>query len=163
MFCGQKGMEVMLINTSRFGEIEIERAKIISFQDGILGFESSKRFAIIRSEEMPVYWLVSLDEDVSLPCINTFEFFPDYAPEIPDDSLKKIGGNNEENLLIITTVVVREEPEKTTTNLAAPIVINPKNNKGAQIVLQDNEYEVRTPLFSEKEVAGNAGSVKKAQ
>ncbi len=154
----------MKINTSRFGETEIEDEKIIKFSKGILGFESSKRFALIRADEtMPLYWLQSMDEDISLPCINPYEFFPDYAPMVDKSGLSEIKAKDVETLLVLTAVVVRENPLDTTANLAAPIVVNIKNNMGAQIVLQNTSYDVRERLFSEKEGAGNAGTVKKAQ
>ncbi len=41
----------MLINTEVFGEIQIDKDKIIKFKEGLLGFEEEKEFAIINMEE----------------------------------------------------------------------------------------------------------------
>lgn len=142
----------MKINTSRFGETEIEEEKIIRFPDGILGFESIKRFTIIKTEENEsLYWLQSLDEDVSLPCINPYEFFPGYNPVVNETDLQIIRYQKDSELIIINTIVVGEKPSNATANLAAPIVINTTEKIGAQFVLQDNTYKVKEPLFKEKE------------
>lgn len=142
----------MKINTSKFGETEIEENKIIEFPRGILGFETNKRFSIIKTEEdVSLYWLQSLDEDLALPCINPYDFFPDYDPLINEEDLMQIQYQSEGDMIVLNTIVVREEVTVVTANLAAPIVINTKNKLGAQFVLQDTSYKVKEPLFKEKE------------
>ena len=41
----------MKVNTKIFGEIEISEDKVITFQDGIIGFPDLKRFALLHDEE----------------------------------------------------------------------------------------------------------------
>ena len=41
----------MRIETKIFGEIEISDDKVISFQEGIIGFPDLKRFALLHDEE----------------------------------------------------------------------------------------------------------------
>jgi flagellar assembly factor FliW len=41
----------MKIKTKIFGEIEISEEKIVTFQDGIIGFPEMKRFALLHDEE----------------------------------------------------------------------------------------------------------------
>lgn len=142
----------MKINTSKFGETEIDESKIIEFPHGILGFEENKRFSIIKTEEdVSLYWLQSLDEDFALPCINPYDFFPDYDPLINEEDLTHIHYQPQSDMIVLNTIVVREKPITATANLAAPIVINTTNKLGAQFVLQDNTYKVKEPLFKEKE------------
>ena len=53
----------MKIFTSRFGDIEIEEDRVISFPEGILGFEDLKKYAVIDMEEdNPLMWLQSIEE-----------------------------------------------------------------------------------------------------
>ena len=56
----------MKIKTKIFGEIEISEEKIVTFQDGIIGFPEMKRFALLHDEERGsgagVRFLQSLDE-----------------------------------------------------------------------------------------------------
>ncbi len=41
----------MKIKTKIFGEIEISEEKIVTFQDGIIGFPEMKRFALLHDED----------------------------------------------------------------------------------------------------------------
>lgn len=147
----------MNMNTNNFGEINIDENKIIVFSDGILGFESLKRFTIIKTDDsIPLYWLQAIDEDISLPCIDPLNFFAEYTPVISEEDMIHLGVSDESDLVVLNTVVIREQPFCATTNLAAPIVINTVNNQGAQIVIQNSDYNVREPLVQMKEGSDNA-------
>ena len=39
----------MLIETNRFGTLEIDEHRIIHFRDGLLGFPQARRFALIQT------------------------------------------------------------------------------------------------------------------
>jgi len=39
----------MLINTTRFGPLEVDGDRIITFKDGPLGFPNHQRFALIQT------------------------------------------------------------------------------------------------------------------
>jgi flagellar assembly factor FliW len=43
--------------------------------------------------------------------------------------------------------VVKDDPQKATINLKAPLVINSKKKLAKQIILDDDNYQVKTPLF----------------
>ena len=64
----------MQINTKWFGTVEINDAKVITFEKGLIGFEDCSRFAIVYEtedkKEKPIMWLQSLDEQaLALPII----------------------------------------------------------------------------------------------
>lgn len=49
--------------TRLFGEIEIDESKIITFEDGIIGFPDMKKFTLIFDEEKegrPIHFLVTV-------------------------------------------------------------------------------------------------------
>ena len=53
----------MNIKTRRFGEIEIDEKKIISFPHGIPGLETFKRYALIQHDKTyPINWLQAVDD-----------------------------------------------------------------------------------------------------
>lgn len=155
----------MTINTSKFGLIDIDDEKTLFFDNGILGFEHLKKYAIINTEDTkPFYWLQSLeDKDIALPCMNPFDIIPTYSPEVNENVLDGLEVKKIEDILIITTVSVPIDPSKSTTNLAAPIIINTSNNKGIQCVLQNAEYDVRQSVFHTKEDAHNVDIIKEAK
>lgn len=45
-------------------------------------------------------------------------------------------------------VVVKDDPQDATINLKAPVVINTNKKLAKQIILEDDIYKVKTPLFS---------------
>ena len=51
--------------------------------------------------------------------------------------------------MVLSIVVVREEVEKISMNLKAPIIINTKNNKGMQVILDTDRYSVRHYIVDE--------------
>jgi flagellar assembly factor FliW len=44
-----------------------------------------------------------------------------------------------------------------TTNLAAPILINNRTNRGLQVILDSKEYELRRPIYDEVQALVNEG------
>ena len=50
---------------------------------------------------------------------------------------------------IYTIVTLSKEFKKSTSNLLAPVVINVKEKKGKQFVLNNSPYTTKHPLFKE--------------
>jgi flagellar assembly factor FliW len=139
----------MKINTIRFGEIDIAEEKILTFEKGLPGFDGCFRFTIISSEETdPFLWLQCIEEpDVALAVINPFRLFPDYAPIVNETDLERLGDPADEDVLALTVAVIPVKYELMTSNLAAPILINLKNNKAHQVIMENSSYQVRQPIF----------------
>ena len=82
----------MKINTKIFGEIEISKDKVITFQDGIIGFPDLKRFALLHDEERGdnagIRFLQSLEEPgFAMPVMNPLDVKPDYEPVVDRKSV----------------------------------------------------------------------------
>ena len=137
----------MLVKTKYFGEIEIDKEQIITFDEGIFGFSECQKYTILFDNNV-LCWLQSVeDKDVVLPMIVTPLVFPEYAPEIDDELILSIGDLNQEDLVLYNIIVVPKEIEKMTTNLKAPIIINSKTNKGMQIILDSDKYSIKHNLY----------------
>lgn len=141
----------MLVETKHFGTIEIDDEKIITFKNGLFGFAENKKFTIIydeESSESPFCWLQSIgNKGVILPAISPLLLFPEYSPEISDELISSIGELKAEDLMLLTIVVVPEKIENMTTNLKAPIIINTKTRNGIQVIVENNEYEIKQNLY----------------
>ena len=143
----------MTIKSKHFGEIDLDEDKIITFENGILGFEDFKRFTILydseSEERSPISWLQCLDEQVlALPVISPFIIKPDYNPTVEDELIASLGELNEENLVIFVTITVPSDITKVTSNLKAPIIINSDTKKGCQVVAENPEYEVKHNVYT---------------
>lgn len=142
----------MLVKTKHFGEIDLAEEKILTFENGIMGFEDCKRYTILfdSSAEKPaaISWLQSLDEaGLALPIVNPLLVKEDYDPTVEDELLSGLGELTEENLVIFVTLTVPSDITKMTSNLRAPIIINADTRKGCQIVVDNPNYPVKYPAY----------------
>lgn len=142
----------MLINSKHFGEIEIEKEKILKFVDGIPGLNNLTEYVIIDNEDADIQfkWLQSVeDEDVTFVILNPFIFKPDYDFVINDSIITKLEIENEKDILVYSIVVVPEDITKMTANLAAPIIINSMNKKAKQVILEGDKYSIKHYIMDE--------------
>lgn len=150
----------MLVKTKHFGEIELDESKIITFDEGLIGFENNKRYTILFNNESKrkgtISWLQSLDEPMlALPVVSPIVAMADYNPIVEDEVLAPLGELNGENLVILLTLTVPSDLTKMTVNLKAPIIINADTRKGCQAIAENSDYVVRYGIYKElKEVKG---------
>ncbi|NCB31216.1 MAG: flagellar assembly protein FliW [Clostridia bacterium] len=140
----------MIIETRRFGRANINPDHIIRFDEGLLGFEQLKRFAIILCEATePVQWLQAVDDPtVSLPIVNPFLIKPDYELDVDEGELQSIGMPSVEEILIVNAMVLPEQIHNATINLSAPVLINLRTKQGRQIVMEYSQANaIRYPAF----------------
>ena len=124
--------------------VDVDEKKIVEFPEGLLGFESVKKFAIIDSEYEPFIWLQSVEnKELAFLMIDPFLICPGYEVDIDDESLQKIGADSPENIIIMTIVTIPGDGSNITANFLGPIVINRKNNKCLQYVLSDNKWSTK--------------------
>ncbi len=148
----------MKFNTRLFGEVDIADDKILYFENGIIGFENLKKFTLIFDSEKEdagkVIWLQSLEEEAyALPLINPRNVMKDYNPVVDDELLAPLGEFADEDLMIFVTIRVPANIENMTANLKAPVVINSNNKKACQIVVQNDDYLVKQPIYESLKAA----------
>ncbi len=138
----------MKIETAQFGDIEIDERQKLSVSH-IIGFEEYKKYALLDGDP-PFYWLQSLEEkDFSFVLIDPCVFHPDYSPTFAKTEIKELGLKSVHDALVLSIVTVIG-PEKLTANLLAPLVINPNNHQGAQLIVQeDNRWFTKHDIFTE--------------
>lgn len=140
----------MIITTKLFGEIEVDDQKKITFHQGIIGFPELKDFLLIHDSESKggIRWMQSVQEPAfAMPVIDPLAVKPDYNPAIEDELLKPLGEIKEENTLVLVTITVPHELEKMTVNLKAPIIINGENRAASQLIVDDDQYAVKFPIY----------------
>jgi len=139
--------------TTRFGEIEISEETIISFPNGILGFPDLTNYALINTDDnSPLKWLQSLDDPtLAFVVTNPNLFKPDYMVDAYRKDLADINVQDAEDVLVLVIVTVPKDPSKMTANLKGPILINTQNRMAKQMVIDNNEYEIKFRLLSEDE------------
>ncbi|MFH0702437.1 MAG: flagellar assembly protein FliW [bacterium] len=142
----------MKIDTSRFGEIEVDENLIFDFIEPILGYEKIFKYVLVdHTPNSPFKWLQSLEtKNIAFPVTFPGYFGLDYKFVIPEEDAKRLELFNSENLLTLNIVCIPPgKPQFTTINLIGPIVINIENKKAMQLVLINTNYSVRHRLFPE--------------
>ena len=142
----------MKIHTRIFGEIEIAEEKIITFENGIIGFPDLKRFTLLHDEDRGtdagIRFLQSIEEPgFAMPVMDPLIVKPDYDPEVNDELLAAAGEITPENLVVLVTVTIPKDLTKMTVNLQGPFVINAEERKACQVIVEGQDYPVKFPVY----------------
>ena len=141
-------MEIM---TKYFGELSFDENEILNFENGLFGFESFKKFSLIRfdNENGNILCLQSLEESqLAFTIINPFAFLQDYTPKLNEEVLKHLGLDDEKSALFYNICVMQPVLKDSTVNLRCPIVINPETRAAAQVILDNTQYSFKHPFSS---------------
>ena len=139
----------MLVNTQRFGQLEIEEGRIISFDEGIPGFEGLRKFVLIESDETSTFmWLQSVeDQRLAFVVIVPGEFFAGYHLDLNDDDRRSLELRRPDEAAAFAIVVVPDDPREMTANLKAPIVINVETRRAKQVIVNTKGYGLKHKLL----------------
>ena len=147
----------MMIDTTRFGTLSIEESGVITFPDGLPGFEGCRRFTLVphqapgSGQSSPFEWLQSLDDgSLAFLAINPNLVFPQYSPKLPTGELESIAlahDEADEPRLYTLLTVPKGDPCGITANLMAPVVVNVETRMAKQIVVAGDEYGLRHRLL----------------
>lgn len=132
---------------TRFGEVEYNPDNLLHFPAGMIGFPTLHDFIVMpNKKEGPLFWIQSVDEpEIAFVLTDPSNFFLNYKI-IADDHERSILRINEDDECFILTVVTVPPDQKITINLAAPILFSPKTNRAMQVILENTDYQCKTPL-----------------
>jgi flagellar assembly factor FliW len=143
---------------TRFGELDYQTDDVVHFKDGMIGFASYQDYVVVNAKEgSPYRWLQSVEEPklaflLSLPD----SILEDYSPEISNEEASALGLTQEtEYLVLVTTTIPPGKPAAATANLAAPVIINLETRNAKQVILEDEAYTIRYPIFSGSQESAN--------
>ncbi len=137
----------MIVKTSRFGPLEVDDARLITFERGILGFPDVCEYALVQTgEESGFYWLQAVDrEDLAFVVCDPRLFVPDYRAPVKSEELAPIDLADPDSAQVF--IIVNKVDGLLTGNLQGPLVVNVENRKARQLVLSDKRFSTRHPLM----------------
>ena len=132
---------------TRFGEVTYDPDNLLHFPAGLIGFPNLHDFIVMPNKKQgPLFWIQSVDDlDLAFVLTDPTNFFLDYKV-IPEESEKTLLQINREDECYALSVVTVPTDKKITLNLAAPILFSPKSNRAIQVILENSEYQAKTPL-----------------
>ena len=148
----------MKLQTKYFGEIEYDADEMLSFPNGLFGFEEEKQFLLLPFEGSAGTLLCFqsvVTPALAFVAMDPFALRPDYAPVLSPGELKAMGVKESQELAFYVLCVVKKPVSDSTVNLKCPVAINPETRAAQQIILETDVYDMRHPLaqFSREEGA----------
>ncbi len=132
----------MKVDTYLFGAMEVSPEKIITFPNGLVGFESSKRFTLVHENETgeaASFTLQSLDDaTLAFQIVDPVALGYNYELLLSDVETALLQSPAAEDVAVMQVLFKKEEGGKAaiSANLRAPLVINTKARVGLQKVME---------------------------
>lgn len=141
----------MKVNTTRFGELQVNTEDIINFSEGLLGFEKLTQFFIVDpGDSTLILWLQSIENPATaFPIIEPKIFKPDYVAKLLPADMNSVNLENISEARIYTILTIPTDISAMSANLKAPVVVNNSKKIARQIVLQDNKLSVKHEMYRE--------------
>ena len=141
----------MKINTSRFGEVEVNDSDLIQMTEGLIGFPELNQFILLDHDtDSPFKWLQSVDDpEMAFVVISPLLFRPDYLVEVVEEEVANLQLTNADHAVISVIVTIPIDPKKMSANLKAPLIFNLNNKMGKQIILKDAQYQTKHFIMEE--------------
>lgn len=143
----------MKIQTTRFGEVDVEEARVIRFPKGLLGFSKYRDYVLIESgdstrpnDDSYFWWLQSADlPELAFVVTDPTLFVSTYKVPIHAEQMQSLGLDSIEDAQVF--VIVNKRDHALTGNLQGPLVVNVGSRCGEQLVLSDRRFTTRVPLM----------------
>ncbi len=138
------------------GKVDVAEENLLTIPEGLFGFEMYSKYALIDSDYMPFIWLQSCeDSNLAFLIIDPFRICSNYEADIDDETLSKIGIEKPEDIILMAIVTVPSNGTPITANLQGPLVINKKNQKCMQVVLNDSRWSTKFDIMKALEKKGD--------
>jgi flagellar assembly factor FliW len=149
------------IESEALGRLTVSTDRIITFASGLPGFPQARRFVLINHHlELPFYCLHSVD-DPSLAFVVTDPtvLVPDYRPKNGASTLQELQATSPEDLQALVTLSIPPgRPREMTANLMSPLLINPEQGLGKQVVIEKPHYSHQHPVIAVQPGQPQAGA-----
>jgi flagellar assembly factor FliW len=150
----------MEIQSKLFGNQTVDSETIISFPNGIPGFENNLNYKLFHQEgNNIIYWLQAVDdEELAFSVSHPSYFNINYQFTLTDEDEKTLEIESLDDLIILVILHADENaqaPERPTVkgSIKSPLIINSKSRIGLQKQLQNIEQSITlTETISEIEL-----------
>lgn len=139
----------MQLQTKYFGPVEYEKEDILTFSNGLFGFETEKSFLLLPfagSEGTLLCFQSIHNPSLAFIAMNPFSLDPTYSPVLSSEELSVMGVERSEDLCYYVLCVVREPISESTVNFKCPVVVNPDAHEAIQVILNTGDYHMRHKL-----------------
>ncbi|MEW6321199.1 MAG: flagellar assembly protein FliW [Acidobacteriota bacterium] len=131
---------------TRFGAFDVRARDMVSFPEGLPGFEQCRNFVVLTAEHIaPFQGLHAVDgPPASFLTIDPRRVMPAYRCQLSRHDQQRLSAGADTVLLWLAIVTLTEG--QAFANLRAPVVINPARMVGFQVMPLNALYPLRHPL-----------------
>jgi flagellar assembly factor FliW len=136
---------MILVDTARFGQVEVDEQTIIRLPRGIIGFEDAHNFFLVQpANDAGFQWLQCMTRpELAFAVVDPSRFFSDYEPSLSSVEAEYLGITKTEDTAVFSLISIDAVTHEVTANLVGPIVLNVHSLVGMQVVLEDERYGTR--------------------
>ena len=141
-------MDVMKVQSSRFGTIELDDQEVIRFPAGLIGFPDETSFVMLRPKpESPIAWLHSTQTSwFALPVVSADVLQADLTGTISEATKASGLVSSDEPYAVMAVLNAPGAGVPASVNLMAPIIVNAETRQGAQLLLESSNYSTQEPF-----------------
>lgn len=140
----------MVIKTSRFGLVELKSEDVLTFPEGLLGFQDLRQFVLLDDPNDDIFaWLQSCElPSIAFPVLEPELFGHKYAVNLNRNDLESLKMQTGQTPAYLNIITIPDDATEMTANIKAPIVINVEQRIARQCVLQDNNLAIKEKIFT---------------
>ena len=133
----------MDVNTTRFGVVDVDDTRLITFPAGLLGFTAYKTYALLQPDANGAFlWLQSVESpELAFVVTDPTLWVPGYEVPIRREQMQEIGLESLDDAQIF--VIVNRHGLSLTVNVQGPLVVNAAGRRGMQVVLAEKRWTTR--------------------
>ncbi|MBB1074202.1 flagellar assembly protein FliW [Rhodoferax sp. 4810] len=135
--------------TTDTAHVPHEADKIISFPEGIPGFEEYKQYVLFHSEEQDsnLYWLESVEApEIQFTLVDPTVYGVNYTLDLTDEEEALLQSEDPNEIQVFLMLSKKRAPDADSAsinaNIAGPILINVRTRLGMQKILVRSHVEV---------------------
>jgi len=135
----------MQIQSTRFGQIELDHSDILLMPHGLIGFETCRHWVLLSNpSNEDVAWLQSVGSPgIAVPVVSPRRFDADYRVQLPRRELSLLHLRSDDQVFVLS--VVSKNGHALTMNLKSPILLNATRQIAVQVVCTD-ERPLSVPI-----------------
>jgi flagellar assembly factor FliW len=140
------------IESKLLGPVTVPENQIITFPGGLPGFPQEPRYALINGALGSAYYVLQgVDNpEVAFVVTDPAGLVPEYRTKNGNGTLQELAAENPEDLRVLVTLTIPPgRPQEMTANLMSPLLINPSQGLGKQVVIDKPHFSHQYPVMTE--------------
>jgi flagellar assembly factor FliW len=148
----------MEIETTRFGLVDVDDGRLITFPAGLLGFTAYKTYALLQPDEHGAfYWLQSVEApELAFVVTDPMLWVEGYQVGIRPEQMEDLSLASPDGAQVF--VIVNKYADALTANLQGPLIVNVAGRRGMQLVLAEKKWTTRHQIVQLGEPARAASA-----